>query len=255
MKAFLVAAIAAGVATATIAADVAPAAVAEPLWKSTIAAGANVSRGNSEAMLYNGSVVSAFKEGPNEARVGIEANYGEARTTQGAGTNATTTTAANVNNGVVFAEYRYLLTERNYVYGKAELLEDVIANVDYRATIGPGVGRYFLMSPDQKLSAELGATYIAGKQAGKVDDTVALRVSERYELKLSATASLWESVEYLPSVDDFSRYLLNAEAGLEAAVNTKLSLRIVVQDKFNSSPAPGKDDNDVVLIAGLSYKL
>jgi putative salt-induced outer membrane protein YdiY len=121
--------------------------------------------------------------------------------------------------------------------------------------VGPGVGRYFLMSNTQKLSGEIGPTYIRQKLAGETDGTLALRVAERYELKVSTTASLWESVEYLPASDDFGNYLLNAEVGAEAAMNTKLNLRLVVQDKFNSDPAPGKDDNDLILIGGLSYKL
>jgi putative salt-induced outer membrane protein YdiY len=66
---------------------------------------------------------------------------------------------------------------------------------------------------------------------------------------------MWESAEYLPAFDDFQRFLLNAELGTEAAMNTRLSLRIVLQDKYNSDPAPGKKANDVTLIGGLTYKL
>ena len=255
MKVWMMAGVAATVAVAAWAQAPAPAAAPNPLWKTVVTAGANVTRGNSETMLLNGAVISAFKQDKNEARVGVEANYGEAQVTQGSGTNATKTTDTNINNDRAFGEYRHLLTERNYVYGSAELLQDDIANIDYRLTVGPGVGRYFLLGDTRKLSAEIGAVYINEKLAGKTDDKVALRVAERYELKLSATASVWESVEYLPSQDDFSRYLMNAEVGAEAAMNAKLSLRAVLQDKCNSDPAPGKNKNDLVLIAGLSYKL
>ena len=253
MKAWMMAGVAASVATAAWAQ--APAAAPDPLWKTIVTAGANVTRGNSETMLLNGAVISAFKQDKNEARLGVEANYGETQVTQGSGTNATKTTDTNVNNARAFGEYRRLLTERNYVYGRAELLQDDVASIDYRLSVGPGVGRYFLLSDVQKLSAEIGATYIKQKLDGKTDDTAALRLAERYDLKVSATASLWESVEYLPAFDDFGQYLMNAEVGAEAAMNTKLSLRVVLQDKYNSDPAPGKDKNDLVLIAGVSYKL
>jgi len=226
-----------------------------PLWKTTVAAGANVTRGNSETLQLNGSVISAFKQDRNEARVGVEANYGETQVTQGSGTNESKRTDTNVNNARAFSEYRRLLTERNYVYANAEILQDDIANIDYRFMVGPGVGRYFLMSDRQKLSGETGLAYIKTKQGGVTDDTVAWRIAERYDLKVSATASVWESVELLPSVDDFSRCLINAEVGAEAAMNAKLSLRVVVQDKYNSDPAPGKDENDLAVIAGLTYKL
>ena len=234
----------------------APEAAAPELpWKTTVAAGASVTRGNSETMSYNGSAISSFKQGNNELRMGVEGNYGESQVTQGSGTNLTKKTNTNINNARVFGEYRRLLTERNYVYGNAELLTDDIADIDYRLMVGPGVGRYFLKSDRQKLSGETGLTYIRTKQAGNPDDTVALRMAERYDLKLSATATFWESLEYLPSVDDFSRHLINSEVGLEAAINSKVSLRVVFQDKYNSDPAPDKEKNDLALIAGLSCKL
>jgi putative salt-induced outer membrane protein YdiY len=231
------------------------AAVPDPLWKTTIAAGANVTRGNSETLMLNGNVVSVFKQDKNEARVGVEANYGETEVTEGSGSNATKRTDTNVNNARAFSEYRRLLTERDYLYGNAELMMDDVADIDYRLMVGPGVGRYFLMSNTQKLSGELGAAYIQEKVAGDEDDRVALRLAERYELKVSATASVWQSAEFLPAFEDFNQYLLSGELGAEAAMNAKLSLRVVLQDKYNSDPAPGKDQNDLTLIAGVTYKL
>lgn len=247
----------AGVAAmaSTVAWAQAPAVAVVPAWQTTAAAGANVTRGNSETMALNGSVISVFKQDKNEARVGVEANYGETQVTDGTGSNATQRTETSVNNARAFGEYRRLLTERNYIYGGGEVMQDDIADIDYRVTAGPGVGRYFILDARQKLSGETGLTYINTKQAGSTDDTVALRLAERYEVKVSGTASAWEAVEYLPSVDDFSQCLMNAEVGAEAAMNAKLSLRVVAQDKYNSDPAPGKDQNDLAVIAALSYKL
>ncbi len=224
-------------------------------WQTTVSAGANVTRGNSETMALNGGVNSVFKQEHNEARVGIEGNYGQSQITQGSGSNETKKTDTTLNNVRAFGEYRRLLTDRTYAYGNAEVLHDDIAEIDYRATLGPGMGRYFLMSDKQKLSAEGGMAYIKERVAGDDDDRVVLRVSERYDLKVGATASVWEQVEYMPTVDDMSQCLINSEVGAEAAMNAKLSLRVVLQDKYNSTPAPGKEDNDLAVIAALTYKL
>jgi putative salt-induced outer membrane protein YdiY len=233
----------------------APVAAPVPPWNSSVAAGATVTRGNSKTMLLNGSAVSEYKADQNELRLGVEANYGETEVTTGSGTNETKTTENNLNNVRAFGEYRRLLTERDYAYGRAEILHDEIASIDYKALVGPGLGRYLIKGDQQTLTAEAGATYIRWRQAGEDDDTIALRLAERYDLKVSATSKLWESVEYMPSFDDFGRYLLNAEVGAEAAMNTRLSLRAVLQDKYNSNPAPDKDLNDLTLIAALVYKL
>jgi len=234
-----------------------PAAAVVPVapWQTTVSAGANVTRGNSETMALNGSVCTVFKQDKNEARLGVEGNYGQSQTTQGSGSNATKKTDTTLNNVKAYGEYRRLLTERTYAYANAEVLHDDIAEIDYRLTVGPGLGRYLLMSDRQKLSVEGGMAYIKERVAGDDDDRVVLRVCERYDLKVSATASLWEQVEYMPTVDDMSQCLVNGEIGAEAAMNAKLSLRVVLQDKYNSTPAPGKDDNDLAVIAGLTYKL
>lgn len=222
-------------------------------WKSTVAAGVNLSRGNTRNTLLNGSAVSEYKEGANEGRIGVEANYGETEVTT---TNNTKETRTNVENSKGFAEYRRLLDERDYAYAKGEVLNDDIANIDFRSVVGPGLGRYLLKSETQTLGVEAGVTYIHEKLAGvSADDYFSLRAAENYTLKESATSRLWESVECLPSLEGSGKFLLNAELGAEAAMNARLSLRIVAQDKYNSDPASGKKANDLQIIGGLTYRL
>ena len=72
---------------------------------------------------------------------------------------------------------------------------------------------------------------------------------------MGANASLVQTLEYLPKIDDFDRYLLNAEVALDVAINDRLSLRFVAQDSYNSEPAAGADENDLSLLAGLGIKL
>lgn len=80
-------------------------------------------------------------------------------------------------------------------------------------------------------------------------------MAERFEHLLSETAKIWQSLEYLPAFDDFDLYLLHVEAGVEAALNSDLNLRVVVQDRYDSDPAPAAEHNDVSLIASLVYKI
>jgi len=61
-------------------------------------------------------------------------------------------------------------------------------------------------------------------------------------------------LEFLPQVDKFKNYLLNAELGAEAALTKKLSLRSYIQDNYVNIPAQGHLKNDVKLIAALGYK-
>ena len=228
-----------------------PAAPVAP-WNTTVGAGVNLSRGNTKSMLLNGSVVSEFKKDKNEAKVGVEGNYGETEVTLA---DKTKETQGNVENSRAFADYRRLLNERTYGYLSGEVRNDNIAKIDYRAMVGPGIGQYLLKSDRQNLAVEIGATYIMESVDGVKDEKPALRLGERYDLKVGDASKIWESVEFLPAFQDFGDYLMNAEVGAEAAMNTRLSLRLVLQDKYDSTPGAGLKKNDLVVIGGLVYKL
>jgi putative salt-induced outer membrane protein YdiY len=95
------------------------------------------------------------------------------------------------------------------------------------------------------------------ERLGNTESTyLTLRVGERFEYKLSDRARLWQSLEYLPQVDRFSNYLVNAEVGIEADLtkDKKLSLRTFLQDSYRNEPAPGRKQNDMKLVSAIAYK-
>ena len=81
-----------------------------------------------------------------------------------------------------------------------------------------------------------------------------MRVSERGEHSFTKTSKVWEQVDYLPQVDNFHNYLVNCEAGAEAAINAHFSLRLVATDKFDNEPPAGVLRNDITLVSSLVYK-
>jgi len=73
---------------------------------------------------------------------------------------------------------------------------------------------------------------------------------------LSDRARVWQTAEFLPQVDDLNNYIINAEVGIEADLNTtgKLALRAYLQDTYNNVPAKGREKNDAKLVAAIAYK-
>jgi len=220
-------------------------------WTRSATIGATMTSGNSKTLLANGSIVAERKGGNIEARIGIEANYGETETTE---TNGTKTTSVNANNAKLFSELRRTLSDRTYLYSKGDILTDRPGGIDYRLIIGPGLGYYFLKDKNNQLSGDLGVSYVREDTTDKTKDEATLRISERYDLTISSTSKLWETVEYLPLIEDMNQFLLNAEVGIEVAINTHLSLRVVAQDKYNSDPPAGKEKNDLTIISGITVK-
>jgi len=220
-------------------------------WQSSVAVGAVVNSGNSENMTVNGALAGSVETDANELRLGVEANYGEAEVEQGDGTVIDET---NTQNGRAYVNYKQKL-DRLYAYSDNSVFHDEIADIDSRLILGLGGGVYVVETENTKIGLEAGASWIREDLADDDDSFWAARFAGRLDEVLSETAKLWAAVEYLPETDDFDNYLLNAEAGLEAALNSHLSLRLVVQDRYDSVPPAGKEDNDVSVVSQLVYTL
>ncbi len=200
--------------------------------------------GNSETMQVNAGLISeGEREGLGSIRAGAEANYAESRTDDDRET--------TVENARAFAQARKTLTPRTFVSLDLGALRDEIAQIDYRATVAPGLGAYVTKTPRLSLSIDVGPAYVWEKVAGETDDYAAVRFGERVTWAMSDTARLWQSAEYLPKADDWSDFILNAELGVEAALSSRLNLRVALQNRYDSSPGEDLEKNDISLIAGL----
>ncbi len=211
-------------------------------------AGLTMTDGNSETMAANaGLVTEGEKEGLGSVIAGVEGNYGESTVDD--------VEETMVENAKAYANVKKTLSPRTFASLDGSVLYDDIALIDYRATLGPGLGAYLVKNDKRSLSLEAGPSYVWEKVDGATDDYLALRFAERYSCQATKTAKLVQSLEYVPEAEDFDNYLLTGEIGVEAAINDHLSLRVVVQDKYDSTPAADAEHNDVSLIAGLGFTL
>ena len=214
----------------------------------TVSVGLTLTDGNSETLGANaGLKIEGEKQGLGSVLAGAEANYGESTVD---GVKATT-----VENAKLFANVKKTLSERVFASIDSSVVYDDIALIDYRAMLGPGLGVYLLKNDKRTLALEAGPSYIWEQVDGAADDYLALRFSERYTCQISATAKLTQSVVYIPAAEDFDDYLLTAEIGVEAAMTARTSLKVALQDNYDSTPAADAEYNDVSLIAGLSLSL
>ena len=230
-------------------------------FATTLNAGLSLTDGNSETLAANaGLATEGQKEGLGSVLAGVEANYGEStatRTTTAA--DGTTTTADDsektVENAKAYVNVKKTLSPRTFASLDGSVFYDDIALIDYRATLGPGAGAYLVKNAKRELALEAGPAYVWEKVDGANNDYLALRFAERYSCQATKTAKLVQSLEYVPEAEDFDNYLLTGEIGVEAAMSERLNLRVVVQDKYDSTPAANAEYNDVSLIAGVGMSL
>lgn len=215
----------------------------KPAWESSLGFGFTLTHGNSDTLLATGNIQTHKKTLENEISLGADGAYGQNNSVD------------NVNNAHGFSQYNHLFSERFFGYLRADALHDEIADLEYRVTLSPGVGYYFLRQTNTTLAGEFGPAMVFERLGHRDDNYVTARVAERFEHKFTENvARVWESAEILPQVNDFNNFVVNAELGLEAAVSKKISLQAYVQDNFINEPAPGRQQNDVQIVSGLKYK-
>jgi putative salt-induced outer membrane protein len=225
-----------------------------PQWSGSVAAGFSLTKGNSDTMLLTLSGRATRKWDLNELSLGAIGAYGE--------------DSGDVNNQMAsaFAQYNRLFTERWYSYARVDGLYDGIAGVDYRFTFGVGLGYYFIKTTNTLLSVEAGPGYVVERLEGsqgtgtnKVtiienNDYWTFRVAQKFEHKFNDRVRIWESVEILPEIERVSNFIVNSECGVESALTKTWSLRVVLQDTYDNEPAPGREKNDLKLVAGVGWK-
>jgi len=216
-------------------------------WHGNVAFGLSLARGNSDTFLMNASALAAREWSQNELKFGADGQYG----LNNWGQSNQTQSADSVHG---FADYKRLFTERLYGDLNVDGTHDDLADLRYRLIAGPAIGYYFIKSDKTKVNGEVGPSFIYEKLGSNTLSYVTMRVSEHAEHSFNKGSKIWEQVDYLPQVDDFNNYLVNSEVGAEAALNTRLSLRVVAKDQFNSRPAAGRKENDITLVSALVFK-
>ena len=219
-------------------------------WKSSVAAGLTLTRGNGETTLGTLTAASHGKWDSRELTIGADGAYGESKT---AGQTESTVTSELLHG---FVQYNWLFTDRFYGLGRAEGLHDGVADIRYRATFSVGAGYYLIKTTNTDLSAEVGPGYLFQKLGDDTSDYATLRFGEKFHQALSSHARLWQSAEFLPQVRNFENYIVNAEIGIEADLRNdkKLALRSYITDTFNSEPALGRKQNDLTWVTAIAYK-
>ena len=219
-------------------------------WKSSISLGVTIARGNTDNTLASISAATEKKWPMNDLAFGADGLYGE---TKNPGQQQYTE-SAEVLHG--FSQYDRTLGHDWYAYGRVDGFHDGIADIKYRLSVSLGLGYFFVTNKTWDWSAQAGPGYVKQQLDGDSQSFASLRLSETLHYNISPNAKAWETVVFLPQVDRFDNYLVNAELGVEASLNKakNLSLRSVLDDSYVNVPAAGRLKNDLRLITSLVYK-
>jgi putative salt-induced outer membrane protein YdiY len=222
-------------------------------WETVANVGVTLTRGNSDNFLATAGIDTKRKWSTDEVLLGVNGGYGENTKHQPSPPPDTTTKTDQYVKG--YGQWNHLFNERNYAGVRADGLYDEIAGIDYRVTVSPLYGHYFIKNPKTFLSGEIGPS-IVFENTATADSTIffAFRIGERFEHKLNERTKIWETAEWIPQIDNINNWVLNVEIGVSSALTKYLALQVKVLDTYDREPVPGRRENDLKLIAGLAYK-
>ncbi|HRD39458.1 MAG TPA: DUF481 domain-containing protein, partial [Bacteroidia bacterium] len=159
---------------------------------------------------------------------------------------------ANFNEKV---QFNRKFSDTFYWYVSEGVEIDKIINLEYRLTIGPGLGYSALKNDKFTLDFELGAVYIDQKyEDTDSKDNVSGRIAEKFTWKISSTSNLWFHTEALFNLEDSDDYRINAELGIDVKINQNWMIRSTISDKYNNAVPKPTEKNDIVFMTSIVFK-
>lgn len=154
------------------------------------------------------------------------------------------------------ARHERAIGKRAYAFANLQFLEDQFKDIDYLVAPGAGVGYKVVATPATTFNVDGGLGVKVEKNPGIDRRTDAVvTASDKFEHKLSPTATLTQGFGVLWKAQDFGDALYTFTAGAAAALTTRTQLKIELLDSYASRP-PTADvkSNDVALLTALVYK-
>ncbi len=217
-------------------------------WSGSLVAGAIISSGNTESEAYNISFDAVRRADVD--RLSFAAGYFFGRQTDpDTGIESTST-----DNWFAQGKYDYFFTKKFYGYANARVERDRIANLDLRFTPGVGVGYQWVESADFNFNTEAGVTWVyEDYETGDSDSHFAARLAYHVDRRINDKVKIFHNLEYLPSLEDIEDFNVNADAGLRATLTERMFGEAKVEWKYDATPAPGAEKNDLRWVLGVGW--
>ncbi len=141
-----------------------------------------------------------------------------------------------------------------YAFGSSEYFQDELREVDYRITLGVGVGYQFWDTSLGALSVESGISEVIEKVGGESDNNRAFRLSADYNrFFMGKRLELFHRNEMLVLAERDRGELLQTSTGVRYALNSFLSTNLRLDFDHETEPAPGRKKSDVTYIIGIGF--
>lgn len=178
--------------------------------------------------------------------------------------NGVASTNTTANQWKAGARYDRNMTEAAFGFGGLDFSHDQIQLLSLRSVVSAGVGYHMVKTAETQWDLLGGASYRADQYSnpGVVINSrtrtsfnaTELLLGEESTSKLSASTTFKQRLVVSPNMSSDRGMLATFDANLMVAMSETLSLKISLQDRYNSlSQAPIKK-NDVLFLTGINVK-
>jgi putative salt-induced outer membrane protein YdiY len=200
-------------------------------------------QGNAEKSRTGLQTLNVFRKESHEFLIVGNYKYGESRGEK------------DQNEGTAHIRYARWLTTRLagefFIQRRTNEFQDLF----YRQLYGTGLRYNLFTDEDTSLFFGAGAFYEDEKlSSGTRNKDSRGNVYLSYLDQVSPVASLSVVLYYQPNTDDFEDYRLNLAVGLSSAINTRFSINLNMDFRYDSLPPVGVQTRDTSYSAGLAYK-
>ena len=150
----------------------------------------------------------------------------------------------------------YALNTRTFVFGDVRYLHDRFKGISYLVAPTGGIGYKVADLPDTKLAVAFGGGGVWEKDYGfDTNSSAALTFDEKFTHKLTASATVGQSLLALWKTNDFADALYTLSANIAVAINKRAQLKVELLDTYKNKPQDVTlKKNDLSLIVGVVFK-
>ncbi len=215
----------------------------EPVsWKSNITIGGNWQNGNTDTMNISAGALAVRRTDNDRFLINFLYNNSE---------DSGKRTAENTYGQL---KYDYFLNPKWYMYLNVDMLSDEFKDINFRTSVGPGIGYQIWEEDDKALGLEAGISYTSeDRNVGEDTDWLSARIGANFLYKLFPNILFTDQFVIYPNLDDTGKYTLRNEAALVTDIGASWAFRLSNIWERNSDPDPVLEQDDFTWILGLQY--
>ncbi|MFC1492074.1 DUF481 domain-containing protein, partial [Nitrospinota bacterium] len=203
-------------------------------WSGSVAAGLSLNEGNADTLGYNVRGTLLRETFWSEFRLKGGYFFEDAE-------GSTTTDRADGD-----ARFTYFFKRPWFYLVKQRVEKDRIADIDIASDSNAGLGLRVIDEKATRLDFELGPGYQFTRfENGDREESATARFGSLLRITFPKDVKLEIEGEYIQAFKDGDDFIVRADANLKIPVRRKLNFNLLLQERFDNTPAPGRERNDL----------